>query len=122
MCLQQALASCGKYIAIYMHMSYVHISYAKLTMCVWHYRNLSDVDRDGFLNAAEFCVAMHLTKQYFDGTPLPKTLPLPLKLYAKQAIKLPVSNESQKDRCLEIFEQSKNYVHEGILEGKGNLM
>ena len=84
-------------------------------------RNLSDVNRDGFLNAAEFCVAMHLTKQYFNGTPLPTTLPLPLKLYAKQAIKLPVSNDSQKDRCLEIFERCKDHVHEGILEGIGSF-
>lgn len=83
---------------------------------------MSDVDRDGFLSAAEFCVAMHLTKQYLDGIPLPTTLPKPLKLYAKQTIKLPVSNESQKDRCLEIFERCKNHVHEGILQGKGILM
>lgn len=90
----------------------------KKAYCLYQKRNLSDVDRDGFLNAAEFCVAMHLIKQHFDGISLPMTLPQPLKLYAKQAIKLPVSNESQKDRCIEIFERCKNYVHEGILEGK----
>jgi len=64
---------------------------------------------------------MHLIKQHFDGIPLPTTLPHSLILYAKQAIKLPISNESQKDRCLEIFERCKNFVHEGILEGKGHL-
>lgn len=96
------------------------ICYAKLTLST-KIRNLSDVNKDGFLNAAEFCVAMQLTKQYLDGTPLPKTLPLPLKLYAKQAIKLPVANDSQKDRCVEIFERCKNHVHEGILQGKGDF-
>ena len=65
---------------------------------------------------------MGLTKQYFNGTPLPTTLPLPLKLYAKQAIKLPVSNNSQNYRCLEIFEQCRNHVHEGILEGIGSFL
>ena len=80
-------------------------------------RNLSDVDRDGFLNTAEFCVAMHMVKHHLNGVPLPKTLPLSLKQYAKQEIQFVVTNESQKDRCLEIFERCKDHVHEGVLEG-----
>ena len=78
---------------------------------------MADVDRDGFLNAAEFCVAMHMVKQHLNGVPLPKTLPPPLKQYAKQEIQFVVTNESQKDRCLEIFERCKSHVHEGVLEG-----
>lgn len=78
---------------------------------------MADVDKDGFFNAAEFCVAMHMVKQHLNGVPLPKTLPPPLKQYAKQEIQFVVTNESQKDRCLEIFERCKNYVHEGVLEG-----
>jgi len=36
--------------------------------------NLSDVDQDGFLDADEFCVAMHLCHEVMEGTPLPDSL------------------------------------------------
>lgn len=39
---------------------------------VW---NLSDVDRDGKLDADEFAVAMHLTRESTAGRTLPSTLP-----------------------------------------------
>ncbi len=37
--------------------------------------NLSDVDQDGFLDADEFCVAMHLCHQCMAGEALPDRLP-----------------------------------------------
>ena len=40
---------------------------------VW---NLSDIDRDGQLDADEFAVAMHLTRECNAGRALPPTLPL----------------------------------------------
>jgi len=39
---------------------------------VW---NLSDIDRDGALDADEFAVAMHLTRECTAGRSLPATLP-----------------------------------------------
>ena len=39
---------------------------------VW---NLSDIDRDGHLDADEFAVAMHLCREATTGKPLPPTLP-----------------------------------------------
>ena len=42
---------------------------------VW---NLSDIDRDGHLDADEFAVAMHLAREATNGKPLPASLPLSL--------------------------------------------
>ena len=39
---------------------------------VW---NLSDIDKDGCLDADEFAVAMHLTMKTKRGQALPETLP-----------------------------------------------
>lgn len=39
---------------------------------VW---NLSDIDRDGQLDADEFAVAMHLTRESTAGRSLPPSLP-----------------------------------------------
>ena len=65
MCLHQVLASCNKFICLYVYLM-LHSwpnAYAGAL--------ISDVNRDGSQNAAaEFCVAIHLTKQYFNGTPL----------------------------------------------------
>ncbi len=36
---------------------------------------LSDIDRDGYLDAEEFAVAMHLTRECAQGRPCPDTLP-----------------------------------------------
>ena len=40
--------------------------------------NLSDIDRDGSLDADEFAVAMHLARESSSGKPMPATLPLDL--------------------------------------------
>ncbi|XP_077981058.1 uncharacterized protein LOC144436207 isoform X2 [Glandiceps talaboti] len=42
---------------------------------VW---DLSDVDKDGFLDRDEFCVAMHLVYKALDNQPTPSTLPAQL--------------------------------------------
>jgi len=39
---------------------------------IWH---LSDVDRDGLLDADEFALAMHLIKVKLDGHDIPSELP-----------------------------------------------
>ena len=40
--------------------------------------DLSDIDRDGFLNRYEFTVAMHLTYRALQGDKMPAQLPLEL--------------------------------------------
>jgi len=102
----------------------VRCNYACYPTMIYHpssKRNLSDVDRDGYLNTAEFCVAMHMAKHHVNGVPLPKTLPTTLKQYAKQEIQF-VKSDNQKDRCLEIFDRCKDHVHEGVLEGNDAIL
>ena len=40
-----------------------------------HVWNLSDIDRDGCLDADEFAVAMHLARESTNGKQLPASLP-----------------------------------------------
>ena len=40
-----------------------------------HVWNLSDIDRDGCLDADEFAVAMHLARESTNGRQLPSALP-----------------------------------------------
>lgn len=83
-------------------------------------RELSDINRDGCLDAAEFAVAMHLVQRYLQGFSLPPTLPLPLADCYHVSLKphLPTATEKHVFKCKRVFEGFHQDLVRGILSGK----
>lgn len=84
-----------------------------------HIWKLADVDKDGRLNAAEFCVAMHLLQRTLKGVPPPPTLPAPLTTCVKLALnpQLPVADEKHMQKCRSAFGAFHENIGKGVLGG-----
>ena len=83
-------------------------------------RELSDINQDGCLDAAEFAVAMHLVQRYLQGFSLPPTLPLPLEDCYHVSLKphLPAATQKHVLKCKRIFEAFNQDLARGALSGK----
>ena len=71
--------------------------------------DLSDVDRDGFLDRYEFTVAMHLVFRALQGDKLPETLPEELspEKVPKSLSALPNLNGAQRVRTKEFCNRGR---------------
>jgi len=80
---------------------------------------LSDLDCDGCLDGAEFCVAMCLIHHWLSGAHLPTSLPPPLFTFYHQAKwpRLPPASEEHVLKCKKVFEVFQKNVKSGKMIG-----
>lgn len=85
-----------------------------------YYRELSDVDGDGCLDAAEFALAMHLVQHYMQGVSLPPSLPFPLVQCHEVVLRphLPVASWEHVMKCKKVFEAFHKDLVKGVLSGE----
>ena len=103
------------------HSSMIYVYKTTLYHPPTPFRDLSDVDADGCLDAAEFSLAMHLIQYYLRGCPLPTSLPPPLLQCYQVALKphLPPATKEHVLKCKKVFEAFHKDLVKGVLNGKG---
>lgn len=85
-------------------------------------RRLSDMNEDGQLDAAEFCVAMHLIQRALKGLAIPQLLPTALLACIQLAVnpQLPVADNKHLKKCRSAFSAFHANIGKGVLGGECN--